>query len=138
MSYGYTESKFTKYVEQINETVSVDYSGKYVPFVPKQTVSLTVDYVFHLKKRFIDRLLIGGRYSGAGKIYWTEANDVSQKFYSLLNGRISVEKGSFSLGVWGENLLNEKYTTFYFKTFGNSFGQLGKPVRFGIDLNMKF
>ncbi|MDR1552997.1 MAG: hypothetical protein LBS69_05990, partial [Prevotellaceae bacterium] len=67
-----------------------------------------------------------------------EANDVSQKFYSLLNGRISVEKGDFSLGLWGENLLDSKYTTFYFKTFGNSFGQHGKPVRLGIDLNMKF
>jgi outer membrane receptor protein involved in Fe transport len=138
MSYGYAESKFTEYMEQIDETVSVDYSGKYVPFVPKQTVSLTVDYVFHFKKRFIDRLLIGGRYSGAGRIYWTEANDVSQKFYSLLNGRISVEKGNFSLSIRGENLLDSKYTTFYFRTFGNSFGQLGKPVRFGIDLSMIF
>ncbi|MDR2692273.1 MAG: TonB-dependent receptor, partial [Dysgonamonadaceae bacterium] len=98
----------------------------------------TAVYTLHFKNSFIDRLLISGRYSGAGKIYWTEANDVSQKFYSLLNGRMSVEKGDFSLEFWGENLLDSKYTTFYFNTFGNSFGQLGKPVRFGIDLNMKF
>ncbi|MDR1130478.1 MAG: TonB-dependent receptor [Prevotellaceae bacterium] len=138
MSYGYTESKFTEYQEQIDETVIVDYSGKRVPFAPEQTVSLTADYTFHFKNSFIDRFLIGGKYSGAGKIYWTEANDVSQKFYSLLNGRISVEKGDFSLGVWGENLLDAKYTTFYFKTFGNSFGQTGKPLRFGVDLNIRF
>jgi outer membrane receptor protein involved in Fe transport len=137
LSYGYVESKFTEYRERITDTSFVDYSGKYVPFAPKQTLSLTAIYTIDFKNSFIDRLLISGRYSGAGRIYWTEANDVSQKFYSLLNGRISLEKGDFSLSVWGENLLNSKYTAFYFKTFGNSFGQLGKPVHFGIDLNIK-
>ncbi|MDR1593274.1 MAG: TonB-dependent receptor, partial [Prevotellaceae bacterium] len=110
LSYGFTESKFTEYQEQTGETSVVDYSGKYVPFAPKQTASLTAVYTLYFKNSFIDRLLISGRYSGAGKIYWTEANDVSQKFYSLLNGRISVEKGDFSLGLWGENLLDSKYT----------------------------
>ena len=138
LSYGFTESKFTKYREQTDGTSFVDYSGKYVPFVPKQTASLSASYILNFKNSFIDRLMISGRYSGAGEIYWTEANDVSQKFYSLLNGRISLEKGDFSLDVWGENLLNSQYATFYFKTFGNSFGQLGKPFRFGIDLNVKF
>jgi outer membrane receptor protein involved in Fe transport len=138
LSYGYVESKFTEYREQITDTSSVDYSGKYVPFAPKQTLSLTAVYTTYFKNSFIDKLLISGRYSGAGKIYWTEANDVSQKFYSLLNGRISLEKGDFSLSIWGENLLDSKYTAFYFKTFGNSFGQSGKPVHFGIDLNMRF
>jgi outer membrane receptor protein involved in Fe transport len=136
LSYGYVESKFVEYQEQIDETSFVDYSGKYVPFVPKQTVSLTAVYTFHFKNSFIDRLIINGKYSGAGKIYWNEANDVSQKFYSILNGGLSFEKGNFSLSVWGENMLDSKYTTFYFKTFGNSFGQLGKPFRFGMSLNM--
>jgi outer membrane receptor protein involved in Fe transport len=137
ISYGYTGSKFTEYLEQTGEDSFIDYSGKYVPFVPKQTVSLTVDYGWSFEKSWIDRFSIGGQYSGAGKIYWTEANDVSQKFYSLLNGRISVEKGKFAFEIWGRNLLNTKYSTFYFQTFGNSFGQLGKPVHFGIDMNVK-
>jgi outer membrane receptor protein involved in Fe transport len=138
ISYGYTESKFTEYLEQTGEDSFIDYSGKYVPFVPKQTLSVTADYTWNFEKSWIDRFSIGGQYSGAGKIYWTETNDVSQKFYSLLNGRISVEKGNFTFGVWGRNLLNTKYSTFYFQTFGNSFGQLGKPVHFGVDLNVKF
>lgn len=138
LSYGYVESKFTEYREQIDKTSSVDYSGKYVPFVPRQTLSATAVYTVYFKNSHIDRLSVSGKYSGAGKIYWTEANDVFQKFYSILNGRISLEKGNFSLCVWGENLLNAKYATFYFQTFGNSFGQLGKPFHFGVDLNMAF
>ncbi|MDR2027062.1 MAG: TonB-dependent receptor [Prevotellaceae bacterium] len=138
LSYGYNENKFTEYREQTGEDSFVDYSGKHVPFVPLQTVSLTAGYAFDFKNTFIDRLSVSGKYSGAGKIYWTEVNDISQKFYSLLSGKISLSKGDFSLDIWGENLSDTKYATFYFKTFGNSFGQLGKPVRFGIDLNMKF
>jgi outer membrane receptor protein involved in Fe transport len=138
LSYGYVESKFIEYKEQIDETSFVNYSGKYVPFVPKQTASLTAVYTVELKNSLIDRILISGKYSGAGKIYWTEANDVSQKFYSLLNGKITLEKGDFSLCLWGENLSDSKYATFYFKTFGKSFGQSGKPLHFGIDLNLRF
>jgi outer membrane receptor protein involved in Fe transport len=143
LSYGYVESKFLEYREQINDTLFVDYSGRYVPFVPKQTVSLTAVYTLDIKNSFIDRLLISGKYSGAGKIYWTEDNNVSQKFYSLLNGKISFEKGDCSLSIWGDNLFNSKYTTFYFnnspnKSLDESFGQLGKPLHFGIDLNLRF
>ncbi|MDR1583333.1 MAG: TonB-dependent receptor [Prevotellaceae bacterium] len=137
LGYGYTESKFTEYMEQIAVNSFIDYSGKYVPFVPRQTAYFGATYIVNFENSFIDRILINGRYSGAGKIYWTEANDVSQKFYSVLNGKLSLERGDFALSIWGENLLNSKYSTFYFKTFGNAFGQLGKPIRFGVELSVK-
>jgi outer membrane receptor protein involved in Fe transport len=138
LSYGYNENKFTDYREQITQDSVVDYVGKHVPFVPQQSVSLSAVYTFNLKKMFIERLTISGKYSGVGKIYWTETNKVSQPFYSRLNGRISFEKGDVLLSIWGENLLNAKYSTFYFETFGKSFGQVGKPIHFGVDLNIKF
>jgi len=138
INYGYTHSVFTKYTEQITNTTHLDYSGKYVPFVPKNTVSLSADYTRYFNNSFINKLTVSGQYSGSGRIYWTEANDVSQKYYSLLNGRISVEKGNLALSIWARNLTNVNYSTFYFKTFGNSFGQLGKPIHFGIDFMCRF
>ncbi|MDR0560138.1 MAG: TonB-dependent receptor [Prevotellaceae bacterium] len=137
LNWGYTDSRFTKYTER-TKTDTVDYSGKHVPFIPTNTLSVAADYTFSFNSSIIDRLSAGVKYSGAGKIYWTEANDIFQKFYSTLDARISVEKGNFSLNVWGRNLTGTKYTTFYFKTFNKHFGQLGKPVHFGIDLNVKF
>ena len=138
LNYGFTDSKFTEYTEMQRDSTFIDYSGKYVPFIPKHTFSVSADYTVELKKAFINRITFSVQYSGAGKIYWTEANDVSQKYYSLLNGKISFEKDNCILSIWGRNLLDTDYTTFYFKTFGNSFGQLGKPVHFGVDLNIKF
>jgi outer membrane receptor protein involved in Fe transport len=138
LSYGYNENRFTEYREQITQDSVVDHAGKHVPFVPRQSVSLSAAYTFNLKTALIDRLTISGKYSGSGKIYWTEANDVSQQFYSLLNGRISFEKGNISLSIWGENLLDSKYATFYFATFGKQFGQAGKPIHVGMDLRFGF
>lgn len=43
MSYGYTRSKFDKYVDGEGED-AVDYKGKYVPYVPQHTMAAMADY----------------------------------------------------------------------------------------------
>ena len=136
-NYGFTRNTFVRYFEY-TRTETIDYAGKYVPYIPRHTVSLTADYALAFQNAFLDGLSFGAQYTGAGRIYWTEANDVSQKYYSLLNARIVAERGAFSLGLWAKNLTGTEYTTFYFKTFGKPFGQLGKPVHFGVDLSLKF
>jgi outer membrane receptor protein involved in Fe transport len=138
LAYGYTNNKFVEYIEVLSETAEADYKGYYVPFVPGNTVSLNATYTFKLKTCLTDRLILDAQYTGAGKTYWTEDNSVSQKYYSLLHAKLTAEKGSVSLSIWGRNLFDTRYTTFYFNTFGNAFGQLGKPSIFGADLTIKF
>jgi outer membrane receptor protein involved in Fe transport len=139
LNYGYTKNTFVKYTKELANSETIDYAGKFVPFVPQHTVSLTADYTLTFKRSFVEKLSLGARCSGAGRIYWTETNEASQKFYSLLDGKITVEKGAFALGVWGRNLAGTEYSTFYFKNIhGRAIGQLGKPVHFGADLNVKF
>ncbi|MDR2562924.1 MAG: TonB-dependent receptor [Prevotellaceae bacterium] len=138
LAYGYTQNKFTDYTEAQKIGSDLDYKGYYVPFVPRNTVSVNVAYSLNIRSCLIDRLIFDAQYSGAGKIYWTEANDVSQKFYSLVNAKITAEKSDVSLSLWGRNLTSTEYATFYFKTFGNSFGQLGRPLQLGLDLTIKF
>ena len=45
-------------------------------------------FIFKIKMCIRDRL--NANYTGAGRIYWTEENSVSQAFYGTLNGRISL------------------------------------------------
>ena len=138
LNYGFTKNTFVKYTKP-TQTGEINYAGKFVPFIPQHTVALTADYTLTFKRSFIESLSFGARYSGAGRIYWTETNEASQKFYSLLDGKITVERGAFALGVWGRNLTGTEYSTFYFKNIHNrAIGQLGKPVHFGVDLNVKF
>jgi len=77
------------------------------------------------------------QYTGIGKIYWTEGNDVSQDFYSLVNAKIGVTKGAFGLELWTKNLFDTRYNVFYFYSGGN-YGQQGKPAQVGATLKFEF
>ncbi|WP_455590791.1 TonB-dependent receptor [Bacteroides sp.] len=143
-SYGYTYATFTDYVinqkdAEGNLQGKENYNGKYVPFVPKHTLSLGGQYVFNIAPgHWLDRVQLNANYNGAGRIYWTEQNNASQAFYATLNGRVSLEKGNGAIAFWVRNALNKDYATFYFESMGNGFMQKGRPVHFGVDVRCRF
>jgi hypothetical protein len=75
-------------------------------------------------------------YGGLGPIWWDESNSVSQDFYSQIGASVRGDFKRFSVTLWGKNLTDADFNTFYFKSMGNSFVQKGKPVRLGITLNV--
>lgn len=143
-SYGYTYATFTDYVIKQKEAdgslrEKENYNGNYVPFVPKHTLSIGAQYIFHIAPRhWLDRVQVNANYNGAGRIYWTEQNTASQSFYGTLNGRVSLEKGNGSIALWVRNALDKDYAAFYFESMGNGFMQKGRPVHFGIDVRCRF
>jgi outer membrane receptor protein involved in Fe transport len=132
-NYGFTHAVFKNYIN--NQT---DYSGNYVPFAPRNTLSLNAVYKRNIRNKWIDRFNVQAQYNAAGKIYWTEANDVSQNFYGLLNFRAGINKKSFGMNIWANNLLNTKYTVFYFESMNRQLAQRGKPLTFGIEAVISF
>ncbi|MCL2413434.1 MAG: TonB-dependent receptor, partial [Bacteroidales bacterium] len=105
----------------------------------RNTFSIAASYTHRLpNSRIIDRFNLHAQYNGAGRIYWTEANDVYQNFYGLLNLRAGVSRGIFSLNIWTRNTLNTNFAAFYFKSMGRSLGQRGAPFQIGVDLSMRF
>ncbi len=74
--------------------------------------------------------------TGAGRIYWNEETSLSQPFYSLLNASITFEMERFNISIWGRNLLDTEYNTFYFKSMEREFVQVGLPTTFGVTLNI--
>lgn len=143
-SYGYTYATFTDYVIKQKEAdgslqEKENYNGNYVPFVPKHTLSIGAQYIFHIAPRhWLDRVQVNANYNGAGRIYWTEQNNASQSFYGTLNGRVSLEKGNGTIALWVRNALDKDYAAFYFESMGNGFMQKGRPVHFGIDVRCRF
>lgn len=133
LNYGYTHATFRDYNDGQN-----DYKGKYVPYTPRHTLSLGLSYSKLLSSGWLDQVMASAQYSGAGKIYWTEQNDISQSFYGTLNMKIGVRKGNVRLDLWGRNLTDKEYSVFYFYSRGNSFLQQGKPAHFGADLTWTF
>jgi len=145
VNYGYSHATFSNYTDTLKTYSStgtpgytaVDYKGKFVPYAPQNTLSLSGTYEHSFKHFLIDRFMVTAQYTGIGKIYWTEANAVSQDFYSLVNAKIGVNKGAFGLELWAKNLFNTGYNAFYFYSGGN-FGQSGKPMQLGATLKMEF
>lgn len=140
--YGYTNATFKDYVTNAKvdgDLQSVSYKGNYVPFVPKHTMNVGGQYIFRINPgHLLDRIQLNANYSGAGRIYWTEENTVSQAFYGTLNGRISFQKGNGQIDFWVRNALDKDYAAFYFESMGNGFMQKGRPVQAGIELRCRF
>ena len=135
--------KFTKNLTQVMVTKDGkrvleerDYKDKYVPFAPKHTLRLAASYSIDLGQS--SKLTFGADYTGLGKIYFTEANDVSQKFYGLVNGRVSFSYGKNEISLWCNNIFNKDYSLFYFDSGSAGFMQKGKGTWAGIDLRLRF
>lgn len=129
-NYGYTNAKFMEFNDGLN-----DYAGNYLPYAPQHTTSLGAAYNMWIGGRVLDEVVFNASWQGAGKIFWNEANTLSQDFYSQLNASVELRKGDFSLSLWGRNLTNTDFYTFYFKSMNRNFYNHGKPIRLGATLS---
>lgn len=142
-SYGYTHATFTDYTDyaRVNGKMQeVSYKGNFVPFIPRHTLNLGAEYALRLRQSDakIDRIVFQANYRAAGRIYWTESNNASQPFYGTLDARINVEMGRASVSLWGTNLLDKRYNTFYFESMNRGFAQQGRPSQVGVELRCRF
>ena len=140
-NYGYTKATFVKY--ELGDPVSsiepaVNYNGNYVPFVPMHTMNIGGSYSLFFNDSWAQSLTFGANVNGAGKIYWTEYNNASQDFYATLNGYVSLKTKALQIDLWGRNLTNNDYTTFYFESMGKGFEQRSKPLQIGVDVRLHF
>lgn len=141
LNYGYANATFTTYSDSVKVNgvyVLKNYKGNHVPYTPQNTLNLSGNYEHSFKNFFVDRIMANVQYNGVGKIYWTEANDISQDFYSQVNAKVCVNKGGLGLELWAKNLLNTKYNTFYFNSSGSEFFQQGKPLQLGATVKFEF
>lgn len=140
-SYGYTKATFVNYKmgdPTSSSDPAIDYNGNYVPFIPMHTMNVGASYSFFFKKGWAQSLTFGANCAGAGKIYWTEANDASQNFYATLNAFVSLKTKIAQIDLWGRNLTDNDYTTFYFESMGRGFEQRCKPLQLGVDVRLHF
>jgi outer membrane receptor protein involved in Fe transport len=134
-SYGYTDARFREF----NNGIS-DFSGKRIPYAPRNTFFAGVTYRQPMPAgSFLSDITANINCRGVGEIVWDEANTVTQPFYALAGASIAFNfDKDYSLSLWGENLTDTKYNTFYFVSIGNTFLQRGKPLCLGATLRMNF
>lgn len=128
-SYGYAKAEFEQF-----ESDGEDYSGNNLPFAPRQMVSANVAFDIPAPASFARRFVLNVGWNGVGRIYWNEANTLSQPFYGLFSASLLWEKGHFGASLWSKNLLDKEYKTFYFSSINHDFFADGKPLQFGVTL----
>jgi outer membrane receptor protein involved in Fe transport len=133
-SWGYTDARFLVYKDHDEEGGEVDYAGNRVPYAPRNTVSVRGEYRVDLGDSSAGQLVVAAGWQGAGRIWWNEANTLSQPFYGLLNASLAWETSRGSVSLWARNMAGADYNTYYFRSVGRSFVQRGKPLRAGITL----
>ena len=140
LGYGYTHASFTRYDSGISDTGErIDYTGNHVPFAPEHTVSTGVRYDFSLATHplGINHITFRTDYQGAGRIWWTEANDISQPYYSQLHIGMTLHFKHLELDFYGRNLTDSKFDTFRFHSMGRDFSQVGRPRDFQAKLTWR-
>lgn len=133
LNWGYTHSKFIEYSDGREE-----YKGRYVPFAPKNTLSADITYNREINRNYVKSYRTTLQYSGAGKIYWTEKNDVCQSYYSTLNAYLSINFYNFEIYTYLRNITGSRYNTFYFETLGRGVAQLNNPTNLMVGVKFDF
>lgn len=128
-SYGYTNAKFREFSDGHE-----DFSGRYIPYAPQNTLFLQAVYSVPLNHKVFNNLEFDANLRGTGKIYWNEANTLHQDFYCLPGCSVALEAEKWQLRLFGTNLSDTRYHTFYFQSIGNEFLQRGKPWQIGLAL----
>lgn len=132
-NYGFTHATFKRYLN--NQT---DYAGNRLPMVPSHTFSIGADYTLSNLWHAIDRITFSTNYTGTGRIYWKEDNNVAQPYYGQLNAKVSATKSFITFAIWAKNITNTQYTAFYFESMGKGLAQKGRPFTIGANLALTF
>ena len=133
LSYGFTHATFRQY-----DDGKVDHSGKRVPYAPMHTLFAEAAQSFKLGGDDNKLITLAADVRAAGDIYWDEANTMRQPFYALMGASITWQQPRYSLQLWGRNLTDTQYKTFYFVSIQHHFLQRGHGRSLGATLRLNF
>lgn len=131
LSYGYTNARFVEFNNGIE-----DFAGKVVPYAPQFTYYAQGLYTYKAKWLRQNALVFDLNVKGVGKIYWNEANSLSQNPYLLLGASVMLKSPKWEVQIWGRNLTGTRYSVFYFMSMGNEFLQRGEKLLYGATLRL--
>jgi iron complex outermembrane receptor protein len=141
-SFGYNPTEYKGFnLKRVNFGTGVETTtpigGNQLSNAPMHTLFFGAQYEHPVSNSL--KFLVRGELRNLGAQYTDIQNKIEQPSYTLLNSRVGLTNGSYSLFIWGQNLNNERYLA-----YGNpdsSFGRqarIGAPRTYGITLSAKF
>ena len=141
-SFGFNPTEYKGFdLKRVNFGTGVESTtaigGNKLSNAPTHTLFLGAQYEYSINQKL--KAIVRGEIRNLGKQYTDIQNQIEQPSYTLLNSRIGLTYGKYSLCIWGQNLTNERYLA-----YGNpdsSFGRqsrMAQPRTFGLTLSAKF
>jgi iron complex outermembrane recepter protein len=129
-SLGLLDGDFKQYR---NPFTGQDFSGNRLVYAPNLTYNVGVQY--RNPTGWFGRMEV----QGFGTTFFDDANQLKQKPYALLNGRVGYEKDRYGIYVFANNILGTEYLTssFVFPP-PNIIGSYGERRTFGIQVKASF
>ncbi|MBR5673976.1 MAG: TonB-dependent receptor [Muribaculaceae bacterium] len=132
VSYGFTHAVFKDYNDG-----KVDHSGNRVPYAPMHTLFAEAKHSVRIGGDWNKLLTFAANVRATGDIYWDEANMLKQPLYALVGASITWKQERYSLQLWGKNLTDTQYKTFYFVSIQHPFLQRGHGRSIGATLRLE-
>lgn len=137
LGLGYNHSEFTDYNDPTG--AGLDYTGNRVPYAPRFTANLMLDYRFDLQEGS-GAIIPYAALTYLGDIYFDESNGVGQAGYALVDLGVKWELDDrVAAEAFVTNLFDKTYSTYGFNVapYGNVY-QLGEGRAVGARLSMTF
>lgn len=131
VSYGFTHAVFKDYNDG-----KTDHNGHRVPYAPKHTLFAGASHGIKIGGDQNKLLTLEANVRATGDIYWDEANTLRQPLYALLGASITWKQAHYSVQLWGKNLTDTQYKTFYFVSIQHPFLQRGHGRSLGATLRL--
>jgi len=126
-SLGYDNSKITDFPDP---TVI----GNEAPLVSRYTFNAGAEYRTQITVSGLE-LVSRIDYRRIGRTWWEPYNTTSRSPVDLVDARLGVERGNWSVTAWSKNLFDEKYNA-EFSPGGFVFK--APPRRYGLDVSVRF
>jgi iron complex outermembrane recepter protein len=128
--FGYVNAEFSDYT---NPFTGQDFSGNNLLYAPEYTYNLAAQY------KSSGGILTRLELQGFGKIFFDDANELSQDPYALVNGRIGYEGKNYGVYLFANNIFDKEYQTSSFvfppPTVISSFGD---RATYGVQVRAEF
>ena len=131
VSYGFTHAVFKDYNDG-----KVDHSGNRVPYAPMHTLFAEANHSIRIGGDWNKLLTFAANVRATGDIYWDDANELKQPFFALLGASVTWKQKRYSVQLWGRNLTDTQYKTFYFVSIQHPFLQRGHGRSIGATLRL--
>ena len=132
LSFGYADAVFLDYDDGNN-----DYSGNRIPYSPEYTAMADLSYEIPVPDCFLRDIVLNMNYRLCGRIWWDDANTLSQPAYGILSANVVFDVNPVKIIFRGENLTGTRYDLFWFRSVGNDFYQSGRPFTWSVGLSFE-